>query len=174
MPANAIDLVFATEFETAAKEIVAQRARAVLITATGKHFCVGGDLKSFAQSEDLAATLAEVTARLHAGIASLVECDAPVVVAVHGSVAGAGLGIVMAADIAIAAPGSTFLMAYTKIGLTPDGATKLVSTAHRRTSPLTRSHVDESFTRRPRGTRVGFGESRRRRRRGGSGRIGRP
>jgi 2-(1,2-epoxy-1,2-dihydrophenyl)acetyl-CoA isomerase len=121
--ANAIDLAFATQFEAAAQTIVSQRARVVLITATGKQFCVGGDLKSFAQSDDLAATLAEVTTRLHAGIATLVDYDAPVVVAVHGAVAGAGFGLVMAADIAIAAEGSSFLMAYTKIGLTPDGAT---------------------------------------------------
>ena len=52
-----------------------------------------------------------------------IEADAPVVVAVHGAVAGAGFGLVMAADIAIASNDTTFLMAYTKIGLTPDGAT---------------------------------------------------
>jgi len=121
--ANAIDLTFAMEFEAAALECAERGARAVLITATGKQFCVGGDLKSFAHSDDLATTLDEVTTRLHAGIASLVESDAPVVAAVHGAVAGAGFGLVMAADVAIAAEGSTFLMAYTKIGLTPDGAT---------------------------------------------------
>ena len=121
--ANAIDLEFATQFEAAAIQCASQRARVVLITASGKQFCVGGDLKSFARADDLAMTLDEVTTRLHAGITALVEADAPVVVAVHGAVAGAGFGLVMAADIAIASNDTTFLMAYTKIGLTPDGAT---------------------------------------------------
>jgi len=120
---NAIDLVFARELEDAASHCLASQVRVVYITATGPQFCTGGDLKSFANESDLPSHLAEVTSHLHAGIATLVEMDAPVVAAVRGAVAGAGLGIVCAADVVVAAKSSTFLMAYTRLALTPDGST---------------------------------------------------
>jgi 2-(1,2-epoxy-1,2-dihydrophenyl)acetyl-CoA isomerase len=97
--------------------------RVVLVTAEGPRFCVGGDLKSFAAYPDLGRGLGEVTADLHEAVARLVELDMPVVVAVQGVAAGAGLGLVCAADIAIASASATFLMAYTGVGLTPDAST---------------------------------------------------
>jgi len=120
--ANTIDLVFAKEFQAAAEACVVDRARVVLVTAVGRQFCGGGDLKSFADQADLGAHLEEVTRHLHAGIATLVEMDAPVVMAVQGAVAGAGLGLVCAADIVVAGEAATFVMAYTQLGLTPDGS----------------------------------------------------
>jgi 2-(1,2-epoxy-1,2-dihydrophenyl)acetyl-CoA isomerase len=120
--ANAIDLAFAREFRAAADTFVESRVRAVLITGEGRHFCAGGDVKAFSTEPDLPTHLELVTEHLHAGIATLVEMDAPVVCAVQGSAAGAGVGLVGAADIAIAGAAAKFVMAYTSIGLSPDGS----------------------------------------------------
>jgi 2-(1,2-epoxy-1,2-dihydrophenyl)acetyl-CoA isomerase len=128
--ANTIDLVFAEEFETAAEACVEGRARVVLVTAVGRQFCGGGDLKSFADQADLGAHLEDVTQHFHAGIVTFVEMDAPVVVAVQGAVAGAGLGLVGAADIVVAGKSATFVMAYTRLGLTPDGSSSWFLSRH--------------------------------------------
>lgn len=128
--ANAIDLVFAEEFEAAVDEIRVRRARTVLLTALGPRFCVGGDLKSFVKQADLASHLEEVAAHLHEGIAMLSELDAPLILAVNGAVAGAGLGLVCAADLVVAGESSTFVVAYTRIGLTPDASSSWYLARH--------------------------------------------
>src|SRR5207245_6960257 len=64
----------------------------------------------------------EVTTHLHAAVGQLVRGDAPVVTAVQGSAAGAGLGLVAASDVVVAGESAKFVMAYTGIGLTPDGS----------------------------------------------------
>ncbi len=96
--------------------------RVVLLQGEGATFCVGGDLKSFATQPDLPAHLTEITGHLHAAIARLASMDAPVVAAVHGSAAGAGCSLAAVSDLVLAAASSRFVMAYTAIGLTPDGS----------------------------------------------------
>jgi 2-(1,2-epoxy-1,2-dihydrophenyl)acetyl-CoA isomerase len=97
--------------------------RAVLISGSGRMFCGGGDLKEFAaQSERLPDHLKELTAYLHVAISRLSRLDAPVIAAVHGSAAGAGLSLVCSCDIVIAAENTRFTMAYTRSGLSPDGS----------------------------------------------------
>ena len=59
---------------------------------------------------------------MHPAVETLVNLDAPVVVAVQGSAAGAGLGLVLAADLVIAARSAKFVMAFTAIGLSPDAS----------------------------------------------------
>ncbi|WP_427918135.1 enoyl-CoA hydratase/isomerase family protein [Streptomyces sp. cg40] len=119
---NAIDLATARELRDAALECERARVRAVLLTGRGRSFCVGGDLKEFAAlpEEHLAAHLTDVTDALHAALRILSGLDAPLVVAVQGAVAGAGLGLVGAADIGLAATDAVFTAAYTAIGYTPD------------------------------------------------------
>jgi len=96
--------------------------RAVILTGAGKIFCPGGDVKSFAaQGKNLPYYLRDVTTYLHAGVSRLARLDAPVIAAVNGVAAGAGMGFVCASDIALAADSARFTMAYTKIGLAPDG-----------------------------------------------------
>jgi 2-(1,2-epoxy-1,2-dihydrophenyl)acetyl-CoA isomerase len=76
------------------------------------------------------AYLSELTTNLHAGMALLARLDAPVIAAVNGTAAGAGLGLVLAADLAIAARSAKFAPAYTGVGLTPDaGCTFLLPRA---------------------------------------------
>jgi 2-(1,2-epoxy-1,2-dihydrophenyl)acetyl-CoA isomerase len=97
--------------------------RAVLITGAGKMFCGGGDLKSFARHADaLAQHLKEVTLNLHAAISHLARLEAPVIAAVNGSAAGAGMSLTCACDMVLAAESARFTMAYTRVGLTPDGS----------------------------------------------------
>ena len=128
--ANTIDLQFAIELEAAAEACAVNGARAVLVTSTGKQFCGGGDLNSFARERDIAEHLVSVTRHLHAGITALVDMDAPLVMAVQGPAAGAGLGLVCAADLVVAGRSATFLMAYTRLGVTPDGSSSWFLPAH--------------------------------------------
>ncbi len=97
--------------------------RAVLITAAGKIFCAGGDLKDFkAHSDDLSFHFKEVTAYIHSAISRLTRMDPPVIAAVQGAAAGAGMSLACLCDIVIAAENSRFIVAYTRAGLTPDCA----------------------------------------------------
>jgi 2-(1,2-epoxy-1,2-dihydrophenyl)acetyl-CoA isomerase len=122
--ANAIGVALARELFAATRAIADDaNARAVLLTGAGARFCGGGDVKEFAEHvDDLTLHLREVLAYLHPAVERLVRGDAPVVAAVQGSAAGAGIGLMSAADIVIAGESAKFVMAYTAIGLTPDGA----------------------------------------------------
>jgi len=96
--------------------------RAVLITGGGKMFCPGGDVKAFAAQEDLHAYITEMAAHLHIAVSRLRRMAPPVVAAVNGVAAGAGMSLALACDIVLAAESARFTMAYTRVGLSPDGS----------------------------------------------------
>jgi len=97
--------------------------RAVLVSGAGKIFSGGGDLKAFtAKGDQLPYHVKEITTYLHAAMSRLTRMDAPVVAAVHGAVAGAGMSIAIACDIVVAAETTRFMVAYTRAGLVPDGS----------------------------------------------------
>ncbi len=121
---NAIDVAMARGLMEAARRCDDDpEIRAVVLTGAGERFCVGGDVKSFAvQGDDLPAYVLEITGYLHAALSHFARMDAPVVAAVHGAAAGAGMSLVCAADLAVAEAETRFVMGYTAIGLTPDGS----------------------------------------------------
>src|SRR5215469_3393340 len=98
--------------------------RAVLLTGAGKMFCGGGDLKAFAAqpSAELPAYLKKVTLYLHKAIHRFARMKAPLIIAVNGNAGGGGMSLAMAGDIVLAGESSRFTMAYTRVGLTPDGS----------------------------------------------------
>lgn len=122
---NALDIVACEEFEQAANSIAAAGAavRAILLAATGKSFCVGGDVSSMVgvAVDKISPVIVSMAAPLGRGIATLGRLDAPLVAAVRGAAAGAGLSLVADADIVVASSTAKFTMAYTGIGLSPDG-----------------------------------------------------
>lgn len=96
--------------------------RAVLLRAEGRAFCVGGDLAEFAaQGENRPDHLAALAPVFHAAEQTLMTMRAPVVVAVQGAAAGAGFSLALCGDIVLAAESARFTLAYTAIGLSPDG-----------------------------------------------------
>jgi 2-(1,2-epoxy-1,2-dihydrophenyl)acetyl-CoA isomerase len=97
--------------------------RAVIIAGAGTMFCAGGDLRSFAaEGEGLPAYLKGITNDLHGAVSRLSRMDAPVVSAVRGFAAGAGFSLACAADMVLAAESARFTVAYTSVGLVPDGS----------------------------------------------------
>jgi len=96
----------------------------VVVRGAGeKAFCAGGDVAGFAADPgDVQRLLKEMTGHLHSAISRLAWMDAPLIAAVNGVAAGAGLSLVACCDLAIAADHSKFTSAYTHIGLSPDGS----------------------------------------------------
>jgi 2-(1,2-epoxy-1,2-dihydrophenyl)acetyl-CoA isomerase len=99
------------------------RPRVIVLRAIGRSFSVGGDLAEFGAlpASELGPHLLKVTEALHNAVVTLVELPVPVVAGVEGNLAGAGVSLMCAADLVIAAPDATFTLAYTAIGYTPDG-----------------------------------------------------
>jgi 2-(1,2-epoxy-1,2-dihydrophenyl)acetyl-CoA isomerase len=112
--ANAIDISLARSLMEAS--IVCEEddsIRCVVITGAGRFFCAGGDIGGFAAAGDaIPLLLKEITAYLHMAIARLARMPKPLITAINGPVAGAGLSLAILGDIALA---------YTAIGLSPDG-----------------------------------------------------
>jgi len=110
--ANAINLALAKDLMNAVMNCDEDPLiRAVLIKGAGPIFCAGGDVKRFAEKgEDLPYYLKEITTYLHVAMSYLVRMDPPVVAAVHGSAAGAGMSLACACDVTLAAESARFTM----------------------------------------------------------------
>lgn len=122
--ANALSLRMAEDLHAVATHCDSNPAiRAVILTASGKMFCAGGDVVSFAKAgEEVNELMRTMTTYLHAAIARFQRMNAPLVVAVNGTAAGAGLSIMLTGDVVVAARSAKFTMAYTGIGVSPDGS----------------------------------------------------
>jgi len=99
--------------------------RAVVITGAGRGFCVGQDLQEFsAGAGDVAQSLRD---NYHRNVLAIRALEKPVIAAVNGAAAGAGLSLALACDARIASESASFVPAFIKIGLVPDsGGTWLV------------------------------------------------
>lgn len=110
-----------------------EEARAVVLTGEGKAFCSGADLSGFvdeyeeAGGPDLARHLEE---EFHPMAHAIGGCAVPVVAAVNGVAAGAGMGLALGCDIRVMAESAYFTSAFTAIGLVPDSGTTWLMPHH--------------------------------------------
>lgn len=122
---NGIDQAFADRLLDLTHAAEDDKAvRAVLLTGNGRMFCVGGNVRAFAAASDnLGNFVRKLTASLHMAVARLASLSKPVIVAVNGPAAGAGLGLAILGDVVLAAKSASFTVAYPSIGLSPDAGT---------------------------------------------------
>ena len=121
---------FHDEFQSAIK--IAEEDRnvfSIVITGAGDFFCAGGDLNALKTRRSMTEQERYKTLnQLNGTIQSIYNCSKPIIAAIEGGAAGAGVSLAMACDLVVMSEYSFFSLAYVKIGLTPDGAaTKFLS-----------------------------------------------
>lgn len=95
---------------------------AVVLTGAGNFFCSGGNIAGLkARTTMKEAERRQGIEKLHGMIRALRACPKPIIAAIEGGAAGAGVSMALACDLVVAARGAYFSVAYVKIGLTPDG-----------------------------------------------------
>src|SRR5204862_3434768 len=100
------------------KEARDASVRAVVMTGAGRGFCVGQDLTEFREAPgDIGARLRE---NYHPNIRAIRTLEKPVIAAVNGVAAGAGMSLTCACDVRLAADTASFIPAFINIGLIPD------------------------------------------------------
>ena len=123
---NAFDAAMHRSLQAAFKEARDEEVRAVVVTGAGRGFCVGQDLTEFRES------VGDIAGRLrgsyHPTILGLRSLEKPVVAAVNGAAAGAGLSLAFACDLRLAADSATFVPAFINIGLVPDSGCSYFAT----------------------------------------------
>ncbi|RYE43900.1 MAG: enoyl-CoA hydratase [Hyphomicrobiales bacterium] len=119
--ADSLDAVAVT-FESHAGD---PSVRAAVLTGTGRAFCTGADLAAEKTSGPPSAATIDAANRAVAAIRAFPRA---VVGAVNGPAAGVGVSLALACDLTVATESSYFLLAFTKVGLMPDGgATALLA-----------------------------------------------
>ncbi|MET8470189.1 enoyl-CoA hydratase-related protein [Streptomyces sp. NPDC006422] len=107
-----------------AEASAAPDVRAVVITATGKGFCAGADLRGGSPDSD-ERVVGDVSRMIRLGaqrlIAAVQDCEKPVVAAVNGTAAGIGAHLAFACDLVLAAESARFIEVFVRRGLVPDG-----------------------------------------------------
>jgi 2-(1,2-epoxy-1,2-dihydrophenyl)acetyl-CoA isomerase len=115
---NALNGAMQTGIAAALKEARSPDVRAVVVTGAGRGFCVGQDLGEFREAAgDIAGRLRTT---YHPNVTALRALEKPVIAAVNGAAAGAGLSLACACDLRIASDQAAFVPAFVNIGLVPD------------------------------------------------------
>ena len=114
---NAFTRGLHAELNAALKEARDPEVRAVVVTGAGRAFCAGQDLTEFSEGGDVATSLRET---YHPNVHAVRSLEKPVIAAVNGACAGAGLSFACACDIRIAADSASFVPGFIGIGLVPD------------------------------------------------------
>ncbi|KUI37740.1 enoyl-CoA hydratase [Mycobacterium sp. IS-1590] len=120
--ANGMNGTMTRELAAAAKQCDTDATKVVVLTGSGRFFCAGGDLKDFASAPDRGAHIKGVADDLHRAISTFARMNAVVITAVNGTAAGAGFSLAVTGDLVLAAESASFTMAYTRVGLSPDGS----------------------------------------------------
>ena len=116
---NALDVPTAQAFHAACSALSADASvRAVIVRGEGRSFGVGGDLA--AMRDGATGVAGQLIDAMHAGVLLLTAMDAPVIASLHGAVAGGSMSLACACDLAIAAEGTSFNLAYSRIGASSD------------------------------------------------------
>jgi len=120
---NALDAAMIESLRAACENAGADpMVRVIVLRGEGRAFLAGGDVGIFHANLPRMATLVrEGAGTLAQAILALRRSPKPVLASVHGAVAGAGVSLMAAADLAIAAEGTQFTLAYSNIGASPDG-----------------------------------------------------
>ena len=122
---NSVDLSIAKKLEQLAAEVEDNDdVRVLVIQGEGRAFSAGGDLQTIgtaAANDTIAPVVGELLKHYHAFIETVRRMPKIVLSSVHGSAAGAGMGLAFVTDLCIAAEDARFTPAYAKIGVSPDG-----------------------------------------------------
>lgn len=124
---NALDLAMVDALIPAVADAGADPSvRVVVVRGAGPHFMAGGDIRTFARelhrpSGERTREFTHLVERVHIVIEAIARMDAPVIARVHGAVAGFGMSLMNACDLAIASDDAYFAAGYRQIGITPDG-----------------------------------------------------
>lgn len=120
---NALDVPTARAFQAAVRGLTsAPGLRCIVLTGAGRAFAAGGDVASFTANgiDRSAEVIHDLLDPLNTAILALRQHPAPVITAVRGAAAGAGLALALAGDLVIAEDRARFVLAYDKIGAPPD------------------------------------------------------
>ena len=120
--ANGMNDTMTRELAHAAARCDTEATKVVVLTGSGRFFCAGGDLKSFATAPSRGRFIKGVADDLHRAISTFARMDAVLIVAVNGVAAGAGFSLAVTGDLVLAAESASFTMAYSRAGLSPDGS----------------------------------------------------
>jgi 2-(1,2-epoxy-1,2-dihydrophenyl)acetyl-CoA isomerase len=115
---NAFDGEMQRRFRAGLKEASDPEVRAVVLTGAGRGFCVGQDLNEFRDAAGDIATRLRTT--YNENVLALRALEKPVIAAVNGAAAGAGMSLACACDVRLASEDASFVPAFIGIGLVPD------------------------------------------------------
>jgi len=121
---NALDVRMAEALESAVEALARKPdLRVIVLRGAGRGFMAGGDLSVIQRGlSEGPEHVDAIMLPLHRTLIRLAELPQPVIASLHGPVAGAGMSVALAADLAIAADDAKFTLAYVRIGATPDGS----------------------------------------------------
>ncbi len=120
--ANGMNATMTRELADVAARCDDPATKVVVLTGSGRFFCAGGDLQDFASAPSRGRHLKGVADDLHRAVSTFARMDAVVITAVNGAAAGAGFSLAITGDLVLAAESASFTMAYTRVGLSPDGS----------------------------------------------------
>jgi 2-(1,2-epoxy-1,2-dihydrophenyl)acetyl-CoA isomerase len=121
---NALSLQLSIDLRSAIEKAIEDKARAVVLTGSGRAFCAGGDLREmhsmWEKEGRIEAFLEEPLEALHKVIQLIRETPIPFIASINGVCAGAGSNFALACDLILAAEEASFNEAFIRIGLSPD------------------------------------------------------